>query len=109
MDNKDIKKTLEKISNTIAKPEGVEYVYIHQIKSPLKHDYISYVFVVPDDTELLDDKTNLSKLMKRWQENILKYYNLYIGEHLNVIQSQTIRKGDFERLGSLRNKKNGTK
>lgn len=105
MDNKDIKKTLEKISNTIAKPDGVEYVYIHQIKSPSEHDYISYVFVVPDDTELLDDKTKLSKLMRRWQENILKYYNLYIGEHLNVIQSQTIRKGDFERLGTLRNKK----
>ena len=105
MDNKDIKKTLEKISNTIAKPDGVEYVYIHQIKSHSEHDYISYVFVVPDDTKLLDDKSKLSKLMRKWQENILKYYNLYIGEHLNVIQSQTIRKGDFERLGPLRNKK----
>jgi hypothetical protein len=105
MDNKGIKKTLEKISNTIAKPDGVEYVHIHQIKSPSEYDYITYVFVVPDDTELLDDKTKLSKLMRRWQENILKYYNLYIGEHLNVIQSQTMRKSDFERLESLRDKK----
>lgn len=105
MDNKVIKKTLEKISNSIAKPDGVEYVYIHQIKSPSEYDYISYVFVVPDDTDLLDDKTNLSKLMRKWQDNIQKYFNLYIGEHLNVIQTQTIRKSNFERLHSLRNKK----
>jgi hypothetical protein len=62
-----------------------------------------------DNKDLLDDKTKLSKQMRKWQDNILKYYNLYIGGHLNVIQTQTIRKGDFERLGNLRNKKNGTK
>lgn len=98
MDNKSIKKSLEKLSNTIAKPKGVDYVYIKQIKSPSEYDYISYIFVIPDDSELFKDKKNLSKLMRRWVDNILKYYNLYIGETLNVIQYSSIKKSDFEKL-----------
>jgi hypothetical protein len=107
MTNKDIKRTLEKISNTIDKPEGVEYVYIRQIKSPSEYDYISYFFVVPDDSEFLKDRKNSSKIMRKWQDNILKYYNLYIGEPLNVIQSNMIKKSDFEYL--IKSKKNGIK
>ena len=101
MTNNDIKRTLEKLANTVAKPEGVDYVYINQIKSPSEYDYISYVFVVPDDTELLKDKENSKKLIRKWQNHIWKYYNLLIGEHLNVIQGSIVRKSDFERLKSL--------
>ena len=100
MDNKSIKKSLEKLSNTIAKPKGVDYVYIKQIKSPSEYDYISYIFVIPDDSELFKDKKNLIKLMRRWVDNILKYYNLYIGETLNVIQYSSIKKSDFEKLNN---------
>lgn len=107
MTNEDIKQTLEKLSNTIAKPNGVDYVYIHQIKSPSEYDYISYFFIVPDDSELLKDRKNQSRIMRRWQDNILKYYNLYIGEPLNVIQSTIIKKSDFEYL--IKSNKNGIK
>ena len=104
MENEDIKRTLEKLSNTIAKPDGVDYVYIHQIKSPSNYDYISYIFVVPDDSEFLTDRKNSSKLMRRWQENILKYFNLLVGEHLNVIQSTIISKSRFEELQKSKKK-----
>jgi hypothetical protein len=107
MENKDIKRILEKLSNTIAKPNGVDHVYIHQIKSPSDYDYISYIFVAPDDSEFLTDRKNSSKLMRRWQENILKYFNLLIGEQLNVIQSTIMKKSDFEQL--QKTKKRGTK
>ena len=56
------------------------------------------------DSEL---RKNSSKLMRRWQENILKYFNLLIGEHLNVIQSTIMKKSDFEQL--QKTKKRGIK
>jgi hypothetical protein len=49
---------------------------------------------------LFKDRKNLSKLMRKWVDNILKYYNLYIGETLNVIQYSSIKKSDFEKLNN---------